>query len=385
MMIVIAMLVIIVLLLLAYNVVINKRIQEYKNTNQKIKSLNVLQEFMNTIGEDESVDNKINKINNILIEQYDIKYSTIVAFDGAEYIIKATNVSEKHWDTMRNLHSEDIFKDSVSTATPKYVTVNSEDEKLPYQKLEFGRAKSAIFFPLYIDNIYIGYWIIESGQEHAFDNLDTTILEVVKDNIVSTLKTVAYQSVVENLPRKDLYSELTTSEYLYGKGKRIIDKYATSTVCMFRIVNLEQINKEANRETGNDIVREVSKFVRESISTEYLFVRYMGPKFVIVFSGVDAEGTESFLQDLKKGIENLKIEIVDNSNIDENDEDFDEDFDDDFKENVENDNSDKKYVNPKVNIVLTTYYKGTALDSVTKKLEEYLDYAGNSESDINEI
>lgn len=377
MIIVIAILVLIVLLLLAYNVVINKRIQEYKNTNQKIKSLNVLQEFMNTIGEDESVDNKITKINNILIEQYDIKYSTIVAFDGAEYIIKATNVSEKHWDTMRNLHSEDIFKDSVTTATPKYVTINSEDEKLPYQKLEFGRAKSAIFFPLYIDNIYIGYWIIESGQEHAFDNLDTTILEVVKDNIVSTLKTVAYQSVVENLPRKDLYSELTTSEYLYGKGKRIIDKYATSTVCMFRIVNLEQINKEANRETGNDIVREVSKFVRDSISTEYLFVRYMGPKFVIVFSGVDAEGTESFLQDLKKGIENLKIEIADSNKIDEDEEDFEESF--------EQDTSDKKFVSPKVNIVLTTYYKGTALDSVNKKLEEYLDDAGNKESDINEI
>ncbi len=377
--IVIVILVIIVLLLLVYNVIINKRIQEYKNINQKIKSLNVLQEFMNAIGEDETVDNKITKINNILIEQYNIKYSTIVAFDGAEYIIKATNVSEKHWDTMKNLHSEEIFKDSVTTATPKYITINNENEKLPYQKLEFGRAKSAIFFPLYIDNIYIGYWIIESGQEHAFDNLDTTILEVVKDNIVSTLKTVAYQSVVENLPRKDLYSELTTSEYLYGKGKRIIDKYATSTVCMFRIVNLEQINKEANRETGNDIIREVSKFVRNSISTEYLFVRYMGPKFVIVFSGVDAEGTIGFLRDLKKGIEDLKIKILEEKhNIDEYE-------DIEYEDIEEEDNEEGKFVKPKVNIVLTTYYKGTALDSVNKKLEEYLDDAGTEESEINEI
>ena len=372
--IVIVILVIIVLLLLVYNVIINKRIQEYKNINQKIKSLNVLQEFMNAIGEDETVDNKITKINNILIEQYNIKYSTIVAFDGAEYIIKATNVSEKHWDTMKNLHSEEIFKDSVTTATPKYITINNENEKLPYQKLEFGRAKSAIFFPLYIDNIYIGYWIIESGQEHAFDNLDTTILEVVKDNIVSTLKTVAYQSVVENLPRKDLYSELTTSEYLYGKGKRTIDKYATSTVCMFRIVNLEQINKEAGRETGNDIIREVSKFVRESISTEYLFVRYMGPKFVIVFSGVEAEGAIGFLHDLKNGIENLKIKIS-NENY----------YIDEYEDIEENDEEESEFVNPKVNIVLTTYYKGTALDSVNKKLEEYLDDVGNDESDINEI
>ena len=68
--IVIVILVIIVLLLLVYNVIINKRIQEYKNINQKIKSLNVLQEFMNAIGEDETVDNKINKINNIKYIKY---------------------------------------------------------------------------------------------------------------------------------------------------------------------------------------------------------------------------------------------------------------------------------------------------------------------------
>lgn len=369
MIIIIIVLVILVLTLLAYNVVINKRIQEFKNTNQKIKSLNVLQEFMSTIGEEETVDNKINKINNILIEQYDIKYSTIVVFDGAEYVIKSTNVSEKHWDTMRNLQSEEIFNDSITTATPKYVTVNNDQERLPYQKLEFGRAKSAIFFPLYIDNIYIGYWIIESGVPHAFDNLDTTILEVVKENIVSVLKTVSYQSTVESLPRKDLYSQLTTGEYLYGKGKKIIDRYPMSTVCMFRITNLEQINKEANRETGNDVITNVSKYVRESISSEYLFVRYMGPKFVIVFSGIDINGATGFLQDLKNNIEDLKIDIVGKE----------EEKEKKIKQ------KEPTYVSPKINIVVTTYYKGTALESVNKKLEEYLDEASKEENEINEI
>ena len=361
---IVVILVIIVIGLIIYNLNIHKKIQTFNNINQRINNLSIVQDFMSIVGERISVDQKIQKMNDTLIEKYEIKYSTIVVFDGAEYVIKATNVSEKHWDTMRNLQSEEIFKDSITTATPKYVTVNSEEERLPYQKLEFGRAKSAIFFPLYIDNIYIGYWIIESGEQHAFDNVDTTILEVVKDNIISSLKTVSYQSTIENLPRHDLYSDLTTSEYLYGKGKQVIDKYPTSTVCMFRIVNLEEINKTANRETGNNIITEVSNFVRESISEEYLFVRYMGPKFVIVFSGVDEEGSLGFLQDLKNGIEDLSIEV--------------------FSESEQNDKK-KKYVNPKINMVITTYYKGTALESVNKKLEEYLDDAGVEESDINEI
>lgn len=360
---IVVILVSVVLALLVYNVKINKQIQDLRNVNQKVTSLNVLQEFMSTIGEEETVDNKITKINNILIEKYDIKYSTIVIFDGAEYVIKATNVSEKHWDTLRNLQNEDIFKDSITTATPKYVTVNNEKERLPYQKLEFGRAKSAIFFPLYIDNIYIGYWILESGIAHAFDKLDTTILEVVKDNIISVLKSVSYQSIVENLNRKDLYSELNNAEYLYGKGRKLVDRYPTSSICMFNITNLPSINEETNRKTGNKVVTEVSNYIRNSISDEYLFVRYMGPKFIIVFSGVDTEGVTNFIQELKNDVEKMQIEEV----------------------GSENTKAKKKYVTPKLNFVVTTYYKGTALESLNRKLEEYLNEADVNEADINLI
>ena len=41
-----------------------------------------------------------------------------------------------------------------------------------------------LVYHLFIDNVYIGYWIIESGVPHDFDNIDTTIFETVKENIV---------------------------------------------------------------------------------------------------------------------------------------------------------------------------------------------------------
>lgn len=360
---VLILLVVIIIALMVYNIVVYKRIQNFNNINQKITGLNVLQDFMNTIGEYSSVDEKIEKINEILIEKYDIKYSTIVMFDGAEYVIKASNVQEQHWEALRSLHNQDIFKDSISTATPKYVTVNNDTERLPYQTMEFGRAKSAMFFPLYIDNVYIGYWIIESGQPHAFDNIDTTILEVVKENIIAVYKTISYQNTVENISRKDLFSELNSAEYLYGKGKKIIDKYTTSAVCMFKITNLPQINEEYGRETGNDVIIEVSDYIKESLSSEYVFVRYMGPKFAIVFSGIDVNGVVEFIQDIKNNIENMEIEEV----------------------VLGNTKAKPRYAKPKLNFVLTTYYKGTALENVTKKLEEYLDNADERESDINNI
>ena len=356
--IIVIVLIIAVLGLIIYNLSIHKKIQTYRNINQKINNLSVVQDFMSAIGETSTVDEKIKKINDILIEKYEIKYSTIVVFNGAEYEIKASNVDEKHWDSLRSLQDVDMFKDSIAQATPKYVTVNNDQERLPYQKMEFGRAKSAIFFPLYIDNVYIGYWIIESGTPHDFDNVDTTVLEVIKDNIVSVLKTVVHQKTLESIVRKDLYSGLYSEEYLYGEGRKVIDQYTTSTICMFKITNLEEINQKCSRELGNKVITEVSEFIKENISEQYIFVRYMGPKFVIAFSGVEINGVAEYVNDLKDKIENTEIVSEEN---------------------------EKMKAFPRLNFTISTYYKGTGLEEILKKQEEYLDNADINESDITNI
>ena len=350
--IVITVLVIIVLTLIVYNYSVHKKIETYSNLNQRITSLNVLQEFMKTLGENSSIQEKLENINDILISKYSIKYSTIVVFNGAEYVVKASNVDQRHWDALKSLQNDPVFGDSIKTATPKYVTVDNENEKLPYQKMEFGRAKCAMFFPLYDDNVYIGYWIIEGSKPHEFDHIDTTILEVVRNNIVTILKTVENQATIENIVRDDLYSGLKSAEYLYGEGKKTIDKYTTSAICLFKIVNLPDINTQISRKTGDVTITTVSNFVKKNLAQEYVFVRYMGPKFAIVFSGADKDGVLSFMQDLKNKIEKLDITA---------------------QPDYINSEEEEVIVSPKIRVVISTYYKGTALDGAFKKLEEYID------------
>ena len=372
---VVVILVLIVIGLIIYNVTIHKKIQKFKNMNQKITNLYVVQDFMNAIGETSTVDQKIKKINEILIERYEIKYSTIVVFDGAEYQVKASNVDKKHWGSLKTLQNVDMFKDSIETATPKYVTVNNENERLPYQEMEFGRAKSAIFFPLYIDNVYIGYWIIESGTPHDFDNVDTTVLEVIKENIVSVLKTVVHQKTLESIVRKDLFTGLYSEEYLYGEGKKIIDQYTISTICMFKIINIQEINKKFSRELGNKVITEISNYVKENLSAEYVFVRYMGPKFVIAFSGVDTNSVVDFLNEMKEKIETMEISLTE--------EEIEELNLDVSKSKKAHDT--QEIAVPRINVVISSYYKGTGLEEVLHKLEEYLDNAQTNESDITNI
>ena len=377
MFIIVGILVAIVIGLLIYNVQIHRKIQEFNSLQRQANNLRVLQDFLSTIGETSSVDDKIKKINDILIEKYEIKYSTIVVFDGAEYQIKATNVDQKHWETLRNLQDVPIFKDSIATATPKYITINNENEKLPYQTMEFARAKSAIFFPIYEDNVYKGYWIIESGIAHDFDNIDTTIFEVVKDNIVAVLKTVVHQKTLEAIVRKDLFTGLYSEEYLYGEGKKTIDQYTTSAVCMFRIANIEEINDKYSRKLGNQVIIDISKYIRKNISNEYIFIRYMGPKFVIVFSGVTTDSVIDFITNIKSNAEQMNISLEENFQT--------VDLDDEGKNEKNSKKKKIQQVNAKLNFVITTYYKGTGMEEVLKKLEQYLDSCDKNEHSITTI
>ena len=98
------------------------------------------------------------------------------------------------------------------------------------------------------------------------------------------------------------------------------------------------------------------------MAQEYVFVRYMGPKFAIVFSGADKDGVYKFMTDLKSKMETLDI-MAQPDYIHSDEEDV--------------------IVSPKIRVVISTYYKGTALDGAFKKLEEYID--SSNENTVQEI
>ncbi len=200
---------------------------------------------------------------------------------------------------IKNLQNDPVFGDSIKTATPKYVTVENENEKIAIPKNGVWKSKMCNVFPLYVDNVYIGYWIIEGSIPHEFDHIDTTILEVVRNNIVTILKTVENQSTIENIVRDDLYSGLKIRGIFIWRRKKDNRQIYTSAICLFKITNLPDINTQISRKTGDNVITEISKFMKTNLAKDYVFVRYMGPKFAIVFSGADKNGVYSFMEDMK--------------------------------------------------------------------------------------
>lgn len=74
------------------------------------------------------------------------------------------------------------------------------------------------------------------------------------------------------------------------KERKLLTNIQFQLYVWFKITNLPQINEQNSRKLGDKVLTKVSEIFSRNMSKEYIFVRYMGPKFAIVFSGVELNG-----------------------------------------------------------------------------------------------
>lgn len=434
-MIIIAIEVTIIIFLLGYNVHTNRNLEQAKKSKKSFSRILALRDIMNISASSKSSKEKMEELNKVLIEKMDIDYSTIVYYNGLEYITKVTNISDIEISNMENdilyIQNLNIFKEAIDKREFKYITVDKQEEELPYLENRKNIIKSVIFYPMTSKGKYIGYWLIESKKVKAFENVDIQILENLKQAIRNTIEVLSYEEAIETMVRDDKFSELKTMEYLQTEGKMLLEQYNKPQIVMFRIDNLEEVNEEFSRNAGNVLITEVTKKIHSITRGDNIFVRYMGPKFIIILDdkkNVEENNTDGMiiqkndymevLKNIKENVENIKLVQTDTGVFkkeylemlkkaeDEEDDDLDifdeidnkkdkEDLEDnlDTIESVEDTKEDKveeekpkkktkektkkeevepTYIIPRLNIVVKEYDKGN-LEYICKKLEDYLE------------
>ena len=435
-MIIIAIEVTIIIFLLGYNVHTNRNLEQAKKSKKSFSRILALRDIMNISASSKSSKEKMEELNKVLIEKMDIDYSTIVYYNGLEYITKVTNISDIEISNMENdilyIQNLNIFKEAIDKREFKYITVDKQEEELPYLENRKNIIKSVIFYPMTSKGKYIGYWLIESKKVKAFENVDIQILENLKQAIRNTIEVLSYEEAIETMVRDDKFSELKTMEYLQTEGKMLLEQYNKPQIVMFRIDNLEEVNEEFSRNAGNVLITEVTKKIHSITRGDNIFVRYMGPKFIIILDDkkdVEENNTDDIiiqknnymeiLKNIKENVENIKLVQTDTGVFkkeylemlkkaeDEEDDDLDifdeidnnkdkEDLEDnlDTIESVEDTKEDKveeekpkkkkktkikekeevepTYIIPRLNIVVKEYDKGN-LEYICRKLEDYLE------------
>ena len=96
---VIFLLAIITVLIIILYIKLNQ-IKYYKAVAGNMAAMTVMQRMFEIMAANIPAKKKIEELNNIIIDVFDSKYSTISIYDGSEYEIKATNVENIYVDSI---------------------------------------------------------------------------------------------------------------------------------------------------------------------------------------------------------------------------------------------------------------------------------------------
>lgn len=297
-------LVIIIAILIVATIMLIKRNNYYKLAIGNMSGMVIMQRMFELMASPIPASKKIEELNNIIIEVFNSKSSTISIFDGTNYEVKATNVEDMYIDSIKKLAEEQDFKNNATQNISKYL-VAAGGRLLGYKSAMERKIRSAMFSPIYYNGMYLGFWLLEDDAENAYDSISKEELAKLKDHIGVFIENVLSQESIESAYNTDKQTGFYNNLYLYSTVRQQTAKEENSTLTLMQLSNLPNINEEYGREVGNKLLEKAAKLMQEVFSSDNTFVRYSGSKFCIVSPGVSADMLHSTVE---RYISNLKMQ-----------------------------------------------------------------------------
>lgn len=254
---------------------------------------------------------KIEELNKIILETYKPRYSTISLFDGNIYEAKSTNVEDEYLECVINVADDNDFKINVNKNISKYLTTSVE-KTLSYQSATERKIRSAMFSPIYYNNTYLGFWIMEDETPNAFDSISKDELAKIKNNLGIFLDTVQFQNTIELAESKDKLTGFYNNIYLYSNVRNTIATYDTSTIIAMSITNIPDINEKYNRNVGNEVITLVANAIREFSMKNQILIRYSGIKLIIIVPNSDIESVQQITERMIARFKTLFVKVGEN-------------------------------------------------------------------------
>ncbi|MDO4282221.1 MAG: diguanylate cyclase [Clostridia bacterium] len=273
-----------------------QKLNHYKNTKVSMPN-ELLQKLFDIMGDKIATDEKIEKLNKAILNTYESKYSSIVLFDGNKNNVKASNVENTFLPSIANIANDYIFKSNIHRNTAKYITVDNEDTLLYTSAIE-RKIRSTLFIPIYHNNSYLGYILLEDDNANKFEHISTLEMDHLKTNIGVFLENINYQSTIEIAESVDKQTGFFNNMYLYSNARNVLNEYDNSAIVLVYLKNLPDINEKYNRNIGNALLIKLANVTKEVFPKQTILIRYSGLRFLILIPGYTAEKSHSVLERL---------------------------------------------------------------------------------------
>jgi len=122
-------------------------------------------------------------------------------------------------------------------------------------------------------------------------------------------ETLHHQSIRD--PLTNLFNRRYLEEYLQQEINRSIGDRECLGIIMLDIDYFKKFNDTFGHDAGDEVLRRVSKFIQLNIRRSDIACRYGGEELITILPGANLEQTKQRAEQIRIGINNLKIEYLD--------------------------------------------------------------------------
>ena len=312
---------IIVVLLLLFVIFLMTRLKSlleveknYALMAKNYSTVTILQEIMVILGNKITATRKLERINDILVDRFDISYSTIVEASENGNIIKASNLPSDLYHNIVNLDKEKVFIDSMQQRNPKYITAI---KILDYPSADRRDIRSALMFPLYREDEYRGFWLLEDIRSNAFDNVAKVQLSIIKDNITLVIQNNDYAVTLENktaelevankkleeMANRDGLTGAFNKAFMHKKLDSVVNgNIRQNSIAILDIDYFKNYNDKNGHMEGDNLLRMLSQLITDSLRECDMLFRFGGEEFVILFADTTKQDAVMVAQRIRQKV-----------------------------------------------------------------------------------
>lgn len=291
--------------------ILYRQVKHYKMIYEKKSYMKITEKMFEIMGAGVETKDKIKKLNDVIIKAYNIKYSSIVLYDGEKLKVQATNVEKEYIPSIADMvnQREFITKRGVS----KYLTSHGH-KSLIYKSAMERKIKSVLYSPIYHKNMYMGFFVLEDTESNAFEHISKDELLRIKHNIGVFLENIRFQSTLEIAENTDIQTGYYNNMYMYSNSRKILSKYNNSCVTLIFLKNIPEINEEFGINLGNKLLIKLSSLIKGVFQNESLFIRYSGRRLLIITPDKNAESIQPICEQLLERAKN-EYECVEDKKV----------------------------------------------------------------------
>lgn len=275
---------------------INNEFKLYKNEmDERVKILESIARVVSYLNSVTSKRNFLEIVNDMIILELNIDYSTIYLIEDNKYIVKVSN----------NEFNVNVLEDNnISRYNSNKITILN----LEYENSNISAYKSIMTVPLIVGDRIIGYILLEHLEKERFTYKYEEYIQSMANSIAVAIENSQLYRKLEIAAQTDSLTGLYNRDYFYNKVVKSSEKRKDYAIAMIDIDNFKSINDEYGHYAGDVVIKNIAHIIMDNIKKKDIAARYGGEEIILYM-----DNGQKNEKDIYYRIDKVRREIANNA------------------------------------------------------------------------